>query len=180
MENVIIILAILFCFIVFLNFRSKDIVKKKPKLKKFGYKLIYNDANETFEYKDKKLLYNDELKISGMPDYIFSDKNETKFIVVELKSGEIGDRQLPHESNLMQIATYFAIVEEEFDAQKIEGRIIYRDYMFKVKNTKKLRKKLEKVLYEMRNGSKKETKQNKKKCLKCPYRREICDLYKKY
>ena len=133
--------------------RKHKFVKQPPKLPGRGYELIYSDQKQT-EREDgviySTLLNCEKLDISGKPDYIFRHKKKGG-VPVELKSGEIKERNEPHYGDLMQLAAYFAISEEYFGEKCAEGLIIYKDFMFRVKNTNRLRRKLKGVLNDMRD-----------------------------
>ena len=133
--------------------RKHKFKKYSAKLPGRGYDLVYSDQKQA-EREDgviySTLLHCEKLDISGKPDYIFRHHKKGLF-PVELKSGEIKDKNEPHYGDLMQLAAYFAIAEEYFGEKSKEGLIIYKDYMFSVKNTKRLRRKLKGVLNDMRD-----------------------------
>jgi len=133
--------------------RGNKFIKLAPKLPDKSYKLIYSDQKQV-EQEDNidygKVLRSESLDISGKPDYIYRHKNGD-LLVVELKSGEIGERAEPYFGDLMQLAAYFCIACECYGGQVSFGFIIYKDYMFKVYNTRKLRRTLKGVLKDMRD-----------------------------
>ena len=137
----------------FLNRKNKP-TKLEPKLPDKGYKVIYSDQKqveligEGVEY--GKVLRNEELDISGKPDYIFQHKNG-EMLIAELKSGDISKKDEPYFGDLMQLAAYFAIAEEHYGERPTYGFIVYNDYMFRVANTRKLRRTLKGVLKDMRD-----------------------------
>ena len=117
-----------------------------------GYRLVYADqkkdgANEDFG----KLLYSAEYELQGRPDYIFKWRFGERFVPVELKSGEIGEDDAPHEGDLLQLGVYFLIVEDVYKSRPKFGRLIYKDYMFTVKNTRALRRDVQKTTKQMRD-----------------------------
>ena len=138
--------------ISFILGRKHKCVKLKPKLPASGYRLIYSDQKQ-IDRQDTvvygTVLSCKKLDISGKPDYIYRHKNG-ELLPVELKSSEIGDAEEPHPGDLMQLASYFAIIEDHFGEKPGAGLIIYKDYMFKIKNTARLRRTLRAVLAEMR------------------------------
>jgi len=139
---------------ILLNIKPKEHYKKvKPKLPGIAYRLFYTD--EKGETREEgviysKLLHSKKYDISGKPDYIYINRNSGMLLPIELKSGSIGDRLEPRPGDLMQLAMYFLIIEEAFDVRPIKGRVIYKDAMFIVRNTKKLRKKVIGTLRDMR------------------------------
>jgi len=133
--------------------RKQKYEKHNSKLPGRGYELIYSDQKQSEREADviySTILCCSALDISGKPDYIFRHKKKGLY-PVELKSGEIKEKDEPHPGDLMQLAAYFAIAEEHFGGKCTEGLIIYKDFMFKVKNTKRLRRKLKGVLGDMRD-----------------------------
>lgn len=134
--------------------RKHKCVKLPPKLPGAAYRLIYSDQKQIDKRQENvvygTVLKSEKLEISGKPDYIYRHKNG-ELMPVELKSGEIGEAVEPYLGDLMQLASYFAIVEEYFGEKPPGGLIIYKDYMFKIKNTARLRRALKSVLGDMRD-----------------------------
>jgi len=136
----------------FLN-RGIKLEKLEPKLPDKAYKLIYSDQKQIDQDDDVeygKVLRNESFDISGKPDYIYRHKNGD-MLVVELKSGAIGEKDEPYFGDLMQLAAYFCIAEDCYGTRTPFGLIVYKDYMFKVRNTRKLRRTLKGVLKDMRD-----------------------------
>ncbi len=132
---------------------SPSLKKTKVQLIPFGYQLIYTDQKETtkqayVEY--SKMLYSKKYDIKGKPDYIFKQRNGKMLIPVELKSGKIGTKEQPNQGDLLQLIAYFLIIEETYGVAPKTGRLIYKDCMFIIKNTKQIRKQLIDTLDEMR------------------------------
>jgi len=129
-------------------------IKSQPKLPGKAYRLIYSDQKQDLKTQEDieygKVMRSERLDISGKPDYIYRHKSG-KLFIVELKSGEIGERDEPYFGDLMQLTSYFAIAEEYFGDRPPYGWIIYKDYMFRIKNTGKLRRMLKNVLKDMRD-----------------------------
>ena len=97
-----------------------------------------------------KILYSSKYDIQGKPDYIFKSKIKNDMVPVEIKSGMINDENMPHKGDLMQLTAYFIIVKEIYGVKPKYGYIMYKDFMFKIKNTYTLRKQLIKTLKMMR------------------------------
>jgi len=137
----------------FLN-RKHKCIKLQPKLPGTGYRLIYSDQKQIDKRQDSvvygTVLKCEKLDISGKPDYIYRHKSG-ELMPVELKSGEIGEASEPYLGDLMQLASYFAIVEEYFGEKPPSGLIIYKDYMFRIQNTARLKRILRSILGEMRD-----------------------------
>jgi len=147
-----IILYVFGKLVFFIRARKHKWVKLKPKLPGTGYRLIYTDQKQV--EKEEGVLYGKPLKsekldITGKPDYIYEQKDGALY-PVELKSGAIKESDAPHFGDLMQLAAYFAITGEYFDRPVYEGLIVYKDYMFRIKNTKRLRHMLKATLSDMR------------------------------
>lgn len=144
----LIIFCVLIIFIIL--FKNKDIKKAKPKLHPFGYTLIYTD--QKIKCSDdvvvSKLLKSEKFGVQGKPDFLY-ENFFGKIIPVELKSGKIGEEKLPHLGDMLQLATYFIIVEEVYGKKPKYGNLIYSDYMFKIKNTREIRKEVLKTIKKM-------------------------------
>ena len=145
-----ILISILFLFFFLKKFFSADIKKTKPSLHPFGYKLIYTD--QKINCNDgvvlSKLLKSERFGVQGKPDFLYKSFTG-KILPVELKSGEIGTSKVPHIGDMMQLATYFLIVEDVYGKKPSYGNLIYKDYMFKIKNTRSIRKKVLKIISNM-------------------------------
>ena len=144
---------ILFLILLF-YFRGHNwSIKKIPSSNRLGgYTLIYADQKQGGK-KDKdfgKLLYSAEYELQGKPDYIFKKRFGRGIVPVELKSGSIGDDPLPHKGDLLQLGAYFLILEDVYKVRPKFGRLAYKDYMFVVKNSKRLRKEVQRTTKEMR------------------------------
>ena len=117
-----------------------------------GYALIYADQKQggKGETDFGKLLYSAKYELQGKPDYVFQSPIGKKIVPVELKSGSIGEEKLPHHGDFLQLCTYFLILEDVYGQKPPFGRIVYRDYMFEIKNTAKVRNEVLQTVKEMR------------------------------
>ena len=164
---------------------KKDIVKTKTSFKIPGYSLIYSDArpkNKKDNVEYGTLLKSESLDIQGKPDFIFESRFMKRIVPVEIKSGSIKDEEEPHFGDLMQLAAYFVIVEEKKRKKAKYGKLIYKDYMFKVYNTAKLRRELAGVLNDMRsmlNGKMIEAEGSFVKCRHCVCKMTVCEYCEK-
>ncbi len=163
-----------FCWVILVITKTsgEDIVKKKVNRTFWGYELYYSD--QKLSERQKGVIYSTLLKsekygLAGKPDFIYKHKRKKLLMPVELKSGKIGDGLLPHKGDLMQLCTYFLIIEETFEIKPITGRIVYSDCMFIVKNSKRLRAELAGVLKEMRDMLKAGEKATDISFIKCKY-----------
>ena len=140
---------ILFLFCVKFIF-SADIKKKKPSLHPFGYKLIYTDQKmRCADYVIKsKLLQSEKYGLQGKPDFLYKSFFG-RILPVELKSGTIGNKAFPKQGDMLQLATYFLIVQDVYGKKPRFGYLIYKDYMFKIKNTRSIRNSVLKTVRDM-------------------------------
>lgn len=154
-KGIMLILLSVFCLLtaLFILKKRNELVKKKTNYKMSGYRIIYADSSQSVDdenVESGRLLYSERLDIQGKPDFVFKHSITGGIVPVEIKSGNIKDEAMPHLGDLMQLVCYFYIAEEEFGRKVKYGKIIYKDYMFQVKNTARLRKQLEKTTAEMR------------------------------
>lgn len=161
---------------------SEKIKKKKPSLKPLFSKLVYTDQKVKRKKEDviySKILYCEKHELKGKPDFIFKNIFTGMLIPVELKSGSIGNEPYPRKNDLMQLSAYFIIIEEYFNIKPKSGRLIYSDYMFVVKNTKKLRQETLNIVCQMRNmllTGEGEAAANFSKCRYCFMRNTVCEF----
>ena len=97
-----------------------------------------------------KLLYSAKYDLRGKPDYIFKKRLGGATVPVELKSGSIKDDPLPHPGDLLQLAAYFLLLEDIYGKRPPYGWLKYSDYMFYVRNTRKIRKEVKQTMADMR------------------------------
>ncbi|WP_317854528.1 CRISPR-associated protein Cas4 [Chakrabartyella piscis] len=116
-----------------------------------GYTLFYADQKQKGKEGFGKMLKSEKYDLRGKPDYIYRKRFGKMLMPVELKSGKIGDADVPHLGDLMQLCAYFLMIEDIYGVRPKEGRLVYADYMFLVQNTKKLRKEVLSLMEEMRN-----------------------------
>jgi len=172
-----------FVRLIFLLFRE-DVRKCKTKLPGGGYRLAYSDKRTGA--RRPGVIYGRTLTdaargLSGKPDMIFF--NGRRVIPVELKSSAIGNADGPREGDLMQLAAYFRLAEAQFKKKSVHGRLVYSDAMFIVLNTRKLQRRLSRVLNEMNGmiigGKIREPaggpRQSFAKCRNCPCRGTVCN-----
>lgn len=152
---------------------------EKGRLPKRGYRLIYTDQKvkeKKPEVTYGKILVSQTYDITGKPDYVYQKRGRT--VPVELKSGKIGEATAPREKDLMQLVMYFLILEDVYGKKPKQGRLIYPDGMFVVRNTKALRKRLKAVLAQMRtmlHTGVQEPKASFVNCRYCLCRETVCE-----
>lgn len=129
-------------------------IKKKPSSSLMpGFKLIYADKKNEGENSSipfGTLLSSPEHKLQGKPDYIFKNALTGGLIPLELKSGKIGTHKSPHTGDMLQLIAYFLIIESVYGKRPKYGKLVYRDYMFVIKNNAAARRMAIKRLGEMR------------------------------
>lgn len=157
-----------------------DIRKLKPSLHPFGYKLIYTD--QKIKHSNgvvvSKLLKSEVYGIQGKPDFVYKSVFGG-IIPVELKSGKIGNDAMPRFGDMMQLATYFIIIEEVYKKKPKFGNLIYSDYMFKIKNTRAIRKEVIEILgsmNEMLESGQGNAQYDFAKCRYCLCK-SVCEFY---
>lgn len=164
------------------GFNSKSYYKKtSPRLPGGKYTLFYTDEKGTTRNDNiiySKLLHSKKYDINGKPDYIYKNKKNGMLLPVELKSGAIGDLLDPRPGDLMQLAAYFLIIEDIFEIRPIKGILIYKDAMFIVRNTNKLKKDTLSIIKDMREmliTGEQEANSNFATCKSCICRNTVCE-----
>lgn len=138
-------------FLVCLFLYPKWTLKKKEKKERFFFHtLIYADQKKSEQHPDfGRLLYSAQYDLQGKPDYIYQKWISRALVPVELKSGKIGESPTPHHGDYLQLCTYFLIIEDVYGVRPKYGRLVYHDYMFYIRNTKRVRKEVLRIVSEM-------------------------------
>lgn len=118
-----------------------SIKRVKIKDKPFLCRLIYADG------KGSKLLKCDKHNLRGKPDMIYRNIITGRLIPIELKSG---DADAPNLGDIMQLATYFLLIQSYYGARPKFGFLRYKNSMFKIKNTRQIRNDLLDTINDMR------------------------------
>ena len=155
-SGIVIFIAVCFglMFVFYLLYLCLETVKKKKtSFNMTGWELIYSDKAE--EEKEDGVdyglvLYSAKYDIQGKPDHIFKKKHSSKIMPVEIKSGKIGDEPFPHYGDYLQLCAYFLIIEDVYGKKPKYGKIIYKDYMFIIRNGMRTKRDILKVLGRMR------------------------------
>ena len=124
-----------------------------------------------------KMLRSEKHDLRGKPDYIFKNIITRRIVPMELKSGEVADG--PHHGDIMQLAAYFLIIEEAMGARPKFGYLRYKNAMFKVKNTLRLRKALLATVADMREmlaTGKGQANPSFVNCRYCAARGTVCEF----
>jgi CRISPR-associated exonuclease Cas4 len=164
----------------------KPVTKRRVSLPGFGWRIVYTDnAPANAERKPDviygRLLVSPRLNLRGKPDFIYA--NGRKLMPVELKSGKAGDGGDPCEGDLMQLVVYFELIQAEYNARPGKGLLVYKDCMFVVRNTGRLRRKLVTQLREMEYllshpPDTDSIEGDYIKCRHCPCRGTVCEVEK--
>ncbi|MDR1705350.1 MAG: CRISPR-associated protein Cas4 [Clostridiales bacterium] len=155
----------------------------KPRLNIMGYSLFYADKKSGSGENGvihSRLLRSERHGLTGKPDYIF--KRGRRMIPVELKSGALNGAGVPYEGDVMQLAAYFIIIKDEFGRKPRQGRLIYSDTMFIIKNRWRLRRRLLKTLRGMREMlaggvAARDPEPGFAKCRYCVCRETVCEFH---
>lgn len=173
----IVIYAIGVIIIIYLGAKltRSAVIVKEPRHGVPGAQMIYSDED------DNKLLVSEKYDLQGKPDYIFQTLFGGSYIPVELKSTKLkDDENYPREGDLMQLVAYFLIIEDVYGKRPKQGRLIYKNRMFIIKNTRALRRQINKYLKEMRqmiNTGKGVAEPSFPKCRNCVCRETVCEWY---
>jgi CRISPR-associated exonuclease Cas4 len=161
-------------------------LKTNPELNIPGYDLIYSDQKGDFGPKVvvSKILFSPKYHLRGKPDFVFARKSSAVFgekislVPVEVKSASAKKLDAPRRGDLMQLGAYFLLIEEVYGAEPIEGRILYRDALFIVKNVREVKKEVLAVIEEMKNigNVPPDVRADFVKCKNCVCRGTVCDL----
>lgn len=110
----------------------------------FRARIVYSDTG-AWEKVEKPLFSRQHL-LTGKPDYIVED--DGAMIPIEVKPNRVAPA--PRESDVMQLAAYALLIEEEFGAKPPHGLLKYRDAVFQIDFTDELREQLIDLMDAMR------------------------------
>ncbi len=176
------IFYILLKFIIIVKIKC-FVKSNRPRLPGLMYRLVYTDQSTDKKNKNvvySKILHCKKYDVTGKPDYIYKNRIFNEYVPVELKSGKVGAKLEPKKNDLMQLSLYFMIIEEEYNSRPKKGFLIYSDAMFKVRNTKKLRKQTLSILKDMRDMLKtgeQDVNPSVTKCRNCMCKDTVCKFY---
>ncbi len=176
-------LIFLLCLIFFRN-KKGSIRKTNTSFSEKNYSIIYQDKqSDDPDIISSVLLVSDKYNLQGKPDFILKHNKKDVYIPVELKSGTIGEDNMPHTGDFLQLITYFILIEEEFGGTVKFGKLIYKDYMFIIKNDKKFKNQLLRTVNDMRKmlrtGKAKGFKCSFAGCKHCLCNNTVCEVNKK-
>jgi CRISPR-associated exonuclease Cas4 len=128
--------------------------------------VLYEDASG----QAKEQFFSKRLLMAGKPDYLMKDRSGD-LIPVEVKSSNAPRAGRPYESNLMQLAAYFLILEDVLERPTPYGLIRYRNRTLRVANTDELRARLMEVIAQMRGlmarGGARRSHNRPQRCSRC-------------
>lgn len=135
-------------------------------------RIVYSDTGGW--KRPEKALFSSRYRLTGKPDYIVEIEG-TK-IPVEVKPGRRGSE--PRSSDILQLAAYGLLIEEEFGAAPAYGLLRYGSTTFEVRFDQELKARLVSILEEMRESSNAPNiardHQDARRCRGCGFR-EACD-----
>jgi CRISPR-associated exonuclease Cas4 len=134
--------------------------------------LVYEDANGQGEP-----LVSHQFPLTGKPDYILQ-LPDGRPLPIELKLG-VYNAQAPYNNHVIQLAAYCLILEDYFVKPPTHGLLRYADRDFTIEYTSPLRRKVIRLLDEMRSVNEAEPpfleKQRASKCRACTFQ-AICPV----
>lgn len=137
-----------------------------------GGRVIYADTRAWGEV--EKPLFNNELGLTGKPDYLVEQNG--KLIPVEVKTGRVPDA--PYDSHIFQLAAYCLLVEKTYGKRPPYGIIHYSNRDFAVDYTRQLESALLDQLAEMRRDQVRtnvaRSHEDAARCRRCGFKK-VCD-----
>lgn len=129
----------------------------RPALKKLtarddipGYALLYADRKQDKNEDFGRLLYSAKYDLQGRPDYVFCSRLLGRIVPVELKSGCIGEAGEAAPRRFFAACGVFPDSGGCLWQKTCLWAVVYRDYMFEIKNTARVRREVLKTVQEMR------------------------------
>ncbi len=174
MLTIFIILSALAGFTLLRTFTKQHILKSNKDVQPSFSKLIYSDSSKTH---GAYIIKSEKLKLRGKPDLIYKRSFFNRYIPIELKSGTLGkNNEFPRENDLMQLISYFFMIEEHFGCKVPYGKLVYNDCTFIVNNTKFNRKEFLRILNSMRSFQPSTPfEPNEKICKSCSLSKTVCE-----
>ncbi len=175
MLNIFIILSVTVVFFLLKTFTKQHIYKSNKSVQPLFTKLIYSDSSKTH---GAYIIKSEKHKLRGKPDLIYKRRFFKVLIPIELKSGTLGkNNDFPRENDLMQLISYFFMIEEHFNCKVPYGKLVYNDCVFVVNNTSFNRKEFLRLIEEMRTFKPNdEFEPNEKICRSCSLSKTVCEF----
>ncbi len=177
MPIIFILLSTLVMFYILKLSTKQHIIKTSKGVQPSFSKLVYSDSSKTH---GAYIIKSEKHKLRGKPDLIYKRNFFKTYIPIELKSGTLGkNNDFPRENDLMQLISYFFMIEEHFGCKVPYGKLVYNDCMFIVNNTRFNRKEFLKILGAMRNFQPDNSfSPNEKACKSCSLSKTVCEFCK--
>jgi CRISPR-associated exonuclease Cas4 len=122
----------------------------------------------------KRPLYSPQHRLSGKPDYLVRERR--RVVPVEVKPGRRANE--PYEGDILQLAAYCLLVDEEFGQRPRYGYLKYQQQVFRVDYVQSLERELLQRLETMRHDAEADdvpvSHQEPRRCQFCGHR-EQCD-----
>jgi CRISPR-associated exonuclease Cas4 len=93
-------------------------------------------------------LFSPRYRLSGKPDYLVEERGS--IVPVEVKPGRTA--AAPYEGDILQLAAYCLLAEEEYGHPPVYGYLKYRQQLFRIEYTGELRQRLLAELEGMRRA----------------------------
>lgn len=162
MPGILVYLVLVFLLVLFIAIGILSARSRKKSAIPSG-KAIYGDLMA-----EGRILKSARYRLTGKPDKIVRQGNTV--IPYEYKST---DAKQPREGHMLQMAVYFVILEENYPDSRVEyGVLKYRNFGFRIENSRALREELLHVLDTMRSdlGMPDRNHNNAGRCVHCSFR----------
>lgn len=134
-------------------------------------KVVYSDTGTWERCEDP--LFSSRYHLVGRPDYLVQERG--RVAPVEVKPGRTAS--VPYEGDILQLAAYCLLVEEEYGQRPRYGYLKYQRAVFRFGYTDALRQQVLDALASMRQGLQAEdlnpSHNEPQRCLGCGHR-EVC------
>ncbi len=135
-------------------------------------RIVYADTG-AWQHCDRPL-FSQDYCLAGKPDYLVEERG--RIVPVEIKPGRRVTE--PYMGDILQLAAYCLLVEEEYGARPGYGYLKYHDAVFQVDYTRSLRQQLLAQLKTMRQQLRASdvfpSHEEPRRCMRCGHR-EHCD-----
>lgn len=115
-------------------------------------------------------LFSPRYGLSGKPDYLVQERG--RIAPVEVKPSRVA--AVPYEGDILQLAAYCLLVEEEYGQPPQHGYLKYHQQLFRIDYTAELRRRLLSELARMRDAFRARdvppSHHEPQRCLHCGYR----------
>jgi CRISPR-associated exonuclease Cas4 len=95
----------------------------------------------------ERALFSTRHRITGKPDYVVEDRGSV--VPVEIKPGR--EASQPYPGDVLQLAAYCLLVEEEYGRRPLYGLLKYRQTVWRIDYTRELRQQLLSKVAQLRS-----------------------------